>query len=119
MLLKEVKRRTGLTRKQLRYLEDRGLIGPVIRSDERRMFTELQVAMLERLARLRDLGARLDEAAALAAEAVGGEAKVPEERLRELMARALSETRHRAQVAEELGEIARGRTRTTQLPLRV
>lgn len=109
MLLKEVRRRTGLTRRQLRYLEERELIGPILRSDERRIFSDRQVSWLEIFARLRDLGAGLDEAAALAAESLGAEPAISEERLAALAERALSDTQRRARTAADLTELFRRR----------
>lgn len=109
MLLKEVMRRTRLTRAQLRYLEDRDLIGFLARSDDRRVFTERQVQMLDLLVRFRELGASLDEAAGLANERLGGEAKVPDDRLDELLDRAIRESERRARDTLELREIRRRR----------
>lgn len=109
MLLKEVRRRTGLTRMQIRYLEQRELIGFIARSDERRIFTERQVTLLELIARFRELGATLDEAAALANESLGGDTAVPDDRIAGLLARALSENERRARGAARLAEIARRR----------
>lgn len=109
MLLKEVMRRTGLSRMQLRYLEDRELLGYVARSDDRRIFNDRQVAMLELLARFREIGAELDEAAALANERLGGEAHVANERLDQLLDRAITQSERRARVAAELREIRRRR----------
>lgn len=109
MLLKEVMRRTGLTRRQLRYLEERGLLGFVARSDDRRIFSDRQATMLETLARLRELGASLEEAASLADERLGGSASVADVRLDELLGRALADNERRARVAMDLGEIRRRR----------
>jgi DNA-binding transcriptional MerR regulator len=109
VLVKEVMRRTGLSRMQLRYLETRGLLGHVVRSDERRIFSERQVQMLDLLARFRELGASLDEAAALANERLGGDSRVADARLDELLDRAISENERRARVTLELREIRRRR----------
>jgi hypothetical protein len=68
--------------------------------------TELLLAtMLERLVRLRELGASLDEAAALADERLGGTTAVDDDRLDELLGRALAENERRALAAGDLGEI--------------
>ena len=110
MLLKEVMRRTGLTRMQLRYLESRGLLGHIARSDDRRVFSERQVAMLELLARFRALGASLDEASALANERLGGEMGVADARLDELFDQAILESERGVRATSELREIRRKRT---------
>jgi DNA-binding transcriptional MerR regulator len=110
VLLSEVMRRTGLTRKQVRYLESQGFIGPAQRRDDRRVFSPQQVMALELIARLRELRVRLPEAAALAAEyAAGGTPGVPDERLEELLVRALAENERRARLAVELAELRRRR----------
>ena len=110
VLLKEVMRRTGLTRMQLRYLESRGLLGHLARSDDRRLFSERQVAMLELLARFRALGASLDEASALANERLGGEMGVADARLDEIFDRAIRESERGVRATLELREIRRRRT---------
>lgn len=102
-------RRTRLSRKQLRYLEQRGLIGVVVRSDDRRVYSERQVTLLELIARLRELGMRLDEAAALAHERLGGDAILADDRLEALMVQAVGETERRARVVGDLSEIQRRR----------
>lgn len=110
VLLKEVMRRTGLTRMQLRYLESRGLLGHLARSDDRRIFSERQVAMLELLVRFRALGATLDEASELANERLGGEVCVADARLDELFDRAIVESERGVRATLELREIRRRRT---------
>lgn len=109
MLMKEVMRRTGLSRRQLRYLEERGVLGFIGRSDDRRVFDERQVLMLDLLARLREVGANIDEAAALARERLGGERCVSDARLDELLDRAITQSERQARVTLELREIRRRR----------
>lgn len=108
VLLKEVMRRTGLTRMQLRYLEARGLID-VARSDGRRLFTERQVTLLSLLAAFRELGATLDDAAALASERLGGDTRVPEDRLDALFDLAIANSERNVHATVELREIKRRR----------
>jgi len=58
----EAARRSGLTREQIVYIEERGFVGAVARVRELRRFTESQIAKLERIAAGRRVGMRLDEA---------------------------------------------------------
>jgi len=62
----EAARRSGLKRKQIVYIEERGFLGAVARDRNLRSYTELQVRKLERIASGRLMGLRLDEAALLA-----------------------------------------------------
>jgi len=62
----EAARRSGLKRKQIVYIEERGFLGAVARDRNLRSYTELQVRKLERIAAGRLMGLRLDEAALLA-----------------------------------------------------
>lgn len=92
------------------YLEQRGLIGAVVRSDDRRIYSERQVVMLELIARLRELEVRLDEAAALAQEwTEGGAGVVPNERLDALVTQAIGENVRRARLVADLTVIRRRR----------
>ncbi|MDQ2935309.1 MAG: MerR family transcriptional regulator [Chloroflexota bacterium] len=59
-------KRTGLTREQIYYIEERGHLGEVARNGHGRRYTEPQIAKLERIAACRLLGLRLDEAAPIA-----------------------------------------------------
>jgi DNA-binding transcriptional MerR regulator len=100
--LKEMTRRTGLTRRQLRYLEERGDLGFVARSDGRTVYSVDQIALLEHVARLRSLGVRIDEAAQIGSELIGRERVSSNERLDELTRRALAQVERGSRVASEL-----------------
>ena len=62
----EAARRSGLKRKAIVYIEERGYLGAVARDRNLRSYTELQVRTLERIGSGRLVGLRLDEAALLA-----------------------------------------------------
>jgi DNA-binding transcriptional MerR regulator len=69
----DVSLRTNLSRDQLRYCEEKGYLGEVARGPSgERQFTEDQVRFFENLSALRDAGLSLEDAAAIAAESVGG-----------------------------------------------
>ena len=54
MKIKEVCERTGLTRRAVRFYEEKGLISPEIREEnEYRDYTETDVCRLQHVARLR------------------------------------------------------------------
>lgn len=61
-----VMKRTGLTREQIYYIEERGHLGAVARNGHGRRYTEPQVTKLERIAACRLVGLRLDEAEPIA-----------------------------------------------------
>ena len=103
--LKQAIRRTGLTRRQLRYLEQLSALGPVLLSGGRTVYTDEQLELLEHIARLRALGARIDEAAAIGRELLGRERSVSDERLEELMRVALERVERNARVAHDLGAL--------------
>lgn len=100
--LKEAARRTGLTRRQLRYLEERGHLGFVARSDGRTVYAPEQVTLLEHIARLRALGASLDEAAQIAAELVGRTGGVSDARIDELAHTAFANVERSSRAAADL-----------------
>jgi DNA-binding transcriptional MerR regulator len=106
--MNEVMRRTGLTRRQLRYLEDRELIGVVERLHGRRGYRLEQVDMLESLGRLRQIGVGLDEAAKLASASPGHAVGVKIERVAALLSRAQRETQARARTSAELCVLLEG-----------
>ena len=62
----EAVRRSGLTREQIVYLDERGLLGVVARHREARRFAEEQVLWLERYGTLRRMGLSGEHAVALA-----------------------------------------------------
>jgi DNA-binding transcriptional MerR regulator len=61
-----VMKRTGLTREQLYYIEERGHVGAVARNGHGRRYTEPQITKLERIAACRLMGLRLEEAGPIA-----------------------------------------------------
>ena len=61
-----VMKRTGLTREQIYYIEERGHLGAVARNGHGRRYTEPQITMLERIAACRLMGLRLEEAVPIA-----------------------------------------------------
>lgn len=76
-------KRSGLTREQIYYVEQRGYLGVVARQGQARRYTDAQVETLERIASCRRMGLRLDEAGPIAnAELTGNAADV--ERLKAL-----------------------------------
>lgn len=101
----EVINRTGLSRRQLRYLEERNVLGNVLRVRGRRAYTPEQVELLERLGRLRQLGVGIEEAALIAAASVGRPGAVGSDRLLALVRTAVQETHIRARTASELSEL--------------
>jgi DNA-binding transcriptional MerR regulator len=100
--LKDAIRRTGLSRRQLRYLEERSLLGFVARSDGRTVYTLEQLDRLEHIARLRALGSRIDEAAQIARELQGEPSAVSQVRLDELEQLALAIVERSSRVAQDL-----------------
>lgn len=103
--LKQAIRRAGLTRRQIRYLQELGALGPVLLSGGRTLYTDEQVELLEHIARLRALGARIDEAAAIANELRGRGGTILDERIEELMRVALERVERNARVAHDLGAL--------------
>jgi DNA-binding transcriptional MerR regulator len=112
--LKQVLRRTGLTRWQLIHLEERGLIDGVARTTrDRRVYTAEQVELMEDLAVLRSaLGLGLDEAARVASEMRDQRGRVPRERLEDLAATAMRAAEQRTRLARRLADLARSRPGT-------
>ena len=100
--LKEAMRRTGMTRRQLRYIEDCGLLGFVARSAGRTVYAPEQLELLEHVARLRSVGAPVEEAVLVAREVLGGQCMVEEVRLDELAQRALGEVERNSRIATDL-----------------
>lgn len=107
----EVRGRTGLSRDQQRYCEEKGYLGQVQRNGGgERAFHPDQVRFFERLADLRAGGLNLEEAAALAAESAGGAVpKVESERLEVLMTRSMAEAERSLRAALVLWQLARTR----------
>ena len=64
--ISEVVRRSGLTREQVIYLEERDLLGTVARHRDARRYSEVQASWLDRYAMLRRIGLTQDQAAAIA-----------------------------------------------------
>ena len=107
--LKEAIRRSGLTRRQLRYLEERGHLGFVARSDGRTVYGSEQLELIDRIARLRGLGARIDEAAQLARELAGDAEGIPLERIEALLETALASVERNSRVARDLAALSQRR----------
>ena len=61
MNIKEIEERSGLTRANIRYYEQEGLIAPVRRENKYRDYSEEDLETLLRIALLRNLGFSLDE----------------------------------------------------------
>ncbi|MBS1358977.1 MAG: MerR family transcriptional regulator [Oscillospiraceae bacterium] len=61
MNIKEIEERSGLTRANIRYYEQEGLIAPVRRDNKYRDYSEENLETLLRIALLRNLGFSLDE----------------------------------------------------------
>src|ERR1700737_3849801 len=101
MTLREAMRATGLTRRQLRYLEDKSHLGFVARIQGRTAYSPSQAEFLETFARLRLLELSIDEAARIAGECRGAEVRTPPERVLELAERALAQVKRHSRVAAE------------------
>ena len=67
-------KRSGLTREQIYYVEQRGFLGVVARKGQARQYTDAQVEKLERIASCRRMGLRLDEAGPIASAELSGNA---------------------------------------------
>ena len=61
MNIKEIEERSGLTRANIRYYEQEGLIAPVRRENKYRDYSEEDLETLLRIALLRSLGFSLEE----------------------------------------------------------
>ena len=61
MNIKEIEERSGLTRANIRYYEQEGLIAPARRENKYRDYSEEDLETLLRIALLRNLGFSLDE----------------------------------------------------------
>ena len=61
MNIKEIEERSGLTRANIRYYEQEGLIAPVRRENKYRDYSEEDLETLLRVALLRSLGFSLEE----------------------------------------------------------
>lgn len=106
----DVKTRTGLSRRQQRYCEEKGHLGKVERSSSgERVFSSEQVEFLERVAALRGIGINLEEAAAVAAEGVLDLPKVNADRLKLLVARSFAETTRSLRATVVLWEVMQAR----------
>ena len=110
---REVTLRTDLTRDQQRYCEEKGYLGPVARNGGgERAFTDKQVAFFEKLAALRKDGVNLEEAAALAAEAVdGGVPIIHDDRLEVLLERSARDLDRSLRSAQVLWRLAHRRAK--------
>jgi DNA-binding transcriptional MerR regulator len=100
--LKQAMRETGLTRRQLRYLEERRHLGIVAQVNGRTTYSPDQVTFLRVFARVRGLEISIDEAAQIAAECCGGEVRTSALRLLQLAMQAFSQVERHSQVAGEL-----------------
>ena len=107
--LKEAIRTTGLTRRQLRYLEERSYLGFVQRSNGRTTYTTAQSEFLRTFARLRTLGLSIEEAAQIATECLGGELRTAPARLLALAGEALGHVERQSRTAADLLAV-RGRS---------
>lgn len=115
MTLKEAMRETGLTRRQLRYLEERAHLGFVRRSNGRTTYTPGQSEFLRTFARLRTLGLSIEEAAQIAAECLGGELRTPPMRLLALAEEALGHVQRQSRTAADLLAV-RARSEAATIP---
>ena len=115
MTLKEAMRETGLTRRQLRYLEQREHLGFVQRSNGRTTYTPGQSEFLRTFARLRTLGLSIEEAAQIATECLGGELRTAPARLLALAAEALGHVERQSRTAADLLAV-RGRSEGPATP---
>ena len=61
MNIKEIEERSGLTRANIRYYEQEGLLAPARRENKYRDYSEEDLETLLRIALLRSLGFSLDE----------------------------------------------------------
>ena len=61
MNIKEIEERSGLTRANIRYYEQEGLLAPARRENKYRDYSEEDLETLLRIALLRNLGFSLDE----------------------------------------------------------
>lgn len=107
MTLKEAIRATGLTRRQLRYLEERSFLGSVRRHNGRTTYTPAQSEFLLTFARLRTLGLSIEEAAQIATECLGGELRTAPARLLALAGEALGHVERQSRTAADLLAVRR------------
>lgn len=100
---KEAMRRSGLTRAQLRYAEERQHLGTVARAaDGRRLYEPEQLRWLELLGGLRELGLALDDAAGIASAICGNSGDWSRQRAEHVLTRAFVEVQRRTLLAREL-----------------
>lgn len=103
---KEVMRRSGLTRAQVRYAEERHHLGIVERGpDGRRRYTGAQLRWLVRLGCLRELGVALDDAAGIASVLNGGAVPWSPRRVHALLVRTVREIQRRVDLAQDLSAL--------------
>lgn len=102
MTLKEAIRSTGLSRRQLRYLEERMHLGFVARVNGRTTYSQHQVEFLQVFARLRALDLGIEEAAQIAGECQGAARTTDSVRLADLAARALIQVEIHSRAAADL-----------------
>lgn len=100
---KEAMRRSGLSRAQLRYAEERQHLGMVARgADGRRLYEPEQLRWLELLGGLRELGLALDDAAGIASAICGNSGTWSRQRAEDVLTRAFVEVQRRTSLAREL-----------------
>ena len=71
MNIKEIEERSGLSRANIRYYEQEGLIAPVRRENKYRDYSEEDLETLLRIALLRSLGFSLEEIRRLKSQRAG------------------------------------------------
>ena len=110
--LVEVCRQSGLSKHQVRYLEELTLLGQVRRTSSKdRRYSAEQLTFLKKVGLLRQSGIGIQEAAAIAAEGSPGIPPMSDARLRRIADRVLEESAPRLRVALLLFEIMSARVR--------
>ncbi len=109
----QVTKRTGLTRTQQRYCEEKGHLGPVGRNKNGdRVYTLAQLKLLEAIAELRQMDIGLEESAAVAAERVEGIPGVASDRLESIARRVAREVERSLRGALLVWEVVNRRLET-------
>jgi len=106
-----ITRQSGLTKEQQRYCEAKGYLGAVERAtDGTRVYSPTQAEFFMTFGALRRGHIRVDEAAALASERIGGLPRISEAQLERLARRAMEDLEERLATALAVTQLLRART---------